>query len=41
VTGLDYSTDQSGDHADVYARIIGPKEASILTAQRYYARISS
>jgi len=40
VTGLDVSTDQSGSHADVYARITGPHEASILSAPKYYARIS-
>lgn len=40
VTGLNFSADQSGSHADIYARIIGPKEASILSAAKYYARIS-
>jgi hypothetical protein len=40
LTGLNVSTDQSGRHADVYAQIVGPKEASILIAPKYYARIS-
>jgi hypothetical protein len=39
-TGLDFSTDQSGRHAAVYAQLIGPHTASILSAARYYARIS-
>lgn len=39
-TGLDVSTDQSGSHADVYAQLTGPHSASILSAPKYYARIS-
>jgi hypothetical protein len=39
VTGLDVSTDQAGRHADVYAQLIGPRSASILSAAKYYARI--
>lgn len=40
VPGLDPSTDQIGSHVDVYAQLIGPHQASILTAAKYYARIS-
>lgn len=40
VTGLDPSTDQTGRHVDVYAQLVGPHLASILSAPRYYARIS-
>ena len=40
VTGLDVSTDQTGQHADVYAQLIGPHLATILSAPKYYARIS-
>lgn len=40
VTGLNASTDQSGSHADVYAQITGPQQATILSAPKYYARIS-
>lgn len=40
VTGLDASTDQAGRHADVYAQLTGPHSASILSAPKYYARIS-
>jgi hypothetical protein len=40
VTGLDASTDQTGKHADVYAQLIGPHSATILSAPKYYARIS-
>jgi hypothetical protein len=40
VTGLDFSTDQSGRHAAVYAQLIGPHTASILSAAKYYARIA-
>jgi hypothetical protein len=40
VTGLDATTDQTGSHADVYAQVVGPHLASILHAQKYYARIS-
>jgi hypothetical protein len=39
VTGLNVSTDQTGQHADVYAQLTGPRSASILSAARYYARI--
>ena len=40
VTGLDASTDQAGRHAHVYAQLTGPRSATILTAPKYYARIS-
>jgi hypothetical protein len=40
VTGLDVSKDQAGRHAAVYAQLTGPHSASILSAPRYYARIS-
>jgi type 1 fimbria pilin len=40
VTGLSDSADQSGSHADVYAKLTGPHSASILSAPKYYARIS-
>jgi type 1 fimbria pilin len=40
VTGLDAATDQTGKHADVYAQLIGPHSATILSAPRYYVRIS-
>jgi len=40
VTGLDASRDQAGQYADVYAQLTGPHSASILSAPRYYARIS-
>jgi hypothetical protein len=40
VTGLDGSTDQTGSRADVYAQLTGPHSASILSAQKYYVRIS-
>lgn len=40
VTGLDASTDQTGKHADVYAQLTGPHSATILSAPKYYARIS-
>jgi hypothetical protein len=39
VTGLDVSKDQTGQHADVYAQLIGPHSASILSVPKYYARI--
>jgi hypothetical protein len=38
--GLDASTDQTGRHADVYAQLTGPHSATILTAPKYYSRIS-
>ena len=41
VTGLDASADQTGRHADVYAQLTGPHSASILSAPKYYARISA
>jgi hypothetical protein len=40
VTGLDVSTDQTGRHAAIYAQLTGPHSASILSAPKYYARIS-
>ncbi len=40
VTGLRYFTDQTGSHADIYAQLVGPHLASILSAPKYYARIS-
>jgi hypothetical protein len=40
VTGLDASADQTGKHADVYAQLTGPHSATILSATKYYARIS-
>lgn len=40
VTGLDASADQTGKHADVYAQLTGPRSATILSAPKYYARIS-
>lgn len=40
-TGLSVTTDQTGSHADVYARLTGRHSATILTAPKYYARISS
>jgi hypothetical protein len=40
VTGLDASKDQTGRHAAIYAQLTGPHSASILGAQKYYARIS-
>ena len=40
VTGLNASTDQTGSHADIYAQLTGPHSATILTAPKYYARIS-
>jgi len=40
VTGLDASADQTGKHADVYAQLIAPHSATILSAPKYYARIS-
>ena len=40
VTGLNVSSDQTGQHADVYAQLTGPHSASILSAPKYYARIS-
>ena len=40
LTGLDASADQTGNHADVYAQLTGPHSASILSAAKYYARIS-
>jgi hypothetical protein len=40
VTGLNVSANQSGSHADVYAQLTGSHSASILTAAKYYARIS-
>jgi hypothetical protein len=40
VTGLDASADQTGKHADVYAQLIGPHSATILSAPKYYVRIS-
>ncbi len=40
VTGLDASADQTGKHADVYAQLTGPHSATILSAPKYYARIS-
>ena len=40
VTGLDASADQAGQHADVYAQLTGPHSATILSAPKYYARIS-
>ena len=30
----------AGKHADVYAQLTGPHSATILTAPKYYARIS-
>ena len=38
--GLDASTDQTGRHADIYAQLTGPHSATILTAPKYYSRIS-
>jgi hypothetical protein len=40
VTGLDASADQTGRPADVYAQLTGPHSATILTAPKYYSRIS-
>jgi hypothetical protein len=40
VTGLDASANQTGKHADVYAQLTGPHSATILSAPKYYARIS-
>lgn len=40
LTGLDGSTNQAGHHVAVYAQLTGPHQASILTAPKYYARIS-
>ena len=40
LTGLDASADQAGKHADVYAQLTGPHSATILSAPKYYARIS-
>lgn len=40
VTGLVPSRDQAGAHAAVYAQLTGPHSASVLTAPKYYARIS-
>jgi len=40
VAGLNVSEDQAGQHADVYAQLTGPHSATILTAPKYYARIS-
>jgi hypothetical protein len=40
VTGLDAAADQAGKHADVYAQLTGPHAATILSAPKYYARIS-
>ena len=40
LTGLDASKDQTGSHAAIYAQLIGPHTASILSAPKYYARIS-
>jgi hypothetical protein len=40
VTGLDASTDQAGKHADICAQLIGPHSATILSAPKYFARIS-
>ena len=39
VTGLDFSN-QTGRNAAVYAQLIAPHTASILSAAKYYARIS-
>ena len=41
VTGLDASTDQAGRYARIYAQLTGRHSATILTAPKYYARISS
>jgi hypothetical protein len=41
VTGLDASRDQTGGHAAIYAQLTGPHSASVLSAPKYYARISS
>jgi len=40
VTGLDASTDQAGSYTRVFAQLTGPHSATILTAPKYYARIS-
>jgi hypothetical protein len=41
VTGLNASSNQDGSHAAIYARVTGPHSASILSAAKYYARISA
>ena len=40
VTGLDASTDQAGSYTRVFAQLTGRHSATILTAPKYYARIS-
>ncbi|HEX9040750.1 MAG TPA: hypothetical protein VF838_06935 [Trebonia sp.] len=40
VTGLAASANQAGKHAHVYAQLTGPHSATILSAPKYYARIS-
>jgi type 1 fimbria pilin len=41
VTGLDVTKNQAGWHAAVFAKLTGPHSASVLTAPKYHARISS
>jgi hypothetical protein len=40
VTGLDVTKDQAGRHAAVFAKLTGRHSASILTASKYYVRVS-